>query len=523
MARIRTPFGVIDTEGPIFSRPNAGGQNFSVDQTGPDSGDYQRTRRGGPQTYEGGDERIRPESQRPIYEGATDSFIYPSFRTNPALSDVGNQPEPQEETPRNVSTGTSQTRGRAALRSMRPGGRDVSDPNDTGARVSSGRIGLGYTNPVTGTEVGALDVAGMVTPGPLGYAMSAVNPMRDITGLKGVVGGPVSPQVGTPAFDATVAAGRRDSAQANNASADTQFGKDMSAEEAVAAAQEAVGMSGDNGGFGQDSTPDTGYGGGSMSPSEAVSDAQAAVGQSGGGGNESGSANSSPDTGFGGGSMSAAEGVSAAQGAVGMGGGNGGGGNDGGGQGASGGNGGSSGASGSSGSDSGSSGGVGGVGGATGHGSPGSGTAGGEGGTGGGSGGGGGGGGKIICTELARQGAMDGDLRLISLVGTTALCSETQIRGYHAWGMPAVRALRRGHGRRFWRFVCEHRAHELHYQLSRRDLLPARFKPRFRPDYVGKLCRWALEGLSWGVGHGCRLMHHAPDYRRLYTDEYPEV
>jgi hypothetical protein len=515
MARIRTPFGVIDTQGPIFSRPNAGGQNFSVGRTGTDSGDYQRTRRGGPQTYEEGEERIRPESRRPIYEDATDSFIYPGFRTNPDLSTIGNQET--EQTPRNVQTGTAQTRGRAALRSMRPqdpGGADRSAGNFD-PQVSSGRIGLGFNNPVTGTEMGALDVAGMVAPGPMGIAMSAVNPVRDATGLKGVVNAPPAPQVNTPMFDAVVAAGRRDADQAfgspgrgvGDSGADSAPGPDYGGQDPDAAQgkDQAPGSGVGDPTPGQGGNPASQGGGGGGTPGSGVGDPGADTGPGPGG--------------YGGSDPDAAQGKGGTPGSgVGdpgapSGGGYGGGGNDGGG-GGGGSNGGSSGASGSSGS-SGGGGGGGGVGGATGHGSPGSGTAGGEGGTGGGSGGGGGG--RIICTELIRQGYMTKRQRALGLRFFRDHCTETAIRGYHIWARPVVHMMRRDDwmGR-----ATTHAMRALFLPWSRH--IGAYYGDGQKTAW-GFCCRKILEPFSWCVGHTARIIGVWRDPYDVYTDKYPEV
>lgn len=60
-----------------------------------------------------------------------------------------------------------------------------------------------------------------------------------------------------------------------------------------------------------------------------------------------------------------------------------------------------------------------------------------------GGGGGGGGGGKVICTELCRVGEIDHEVWLADIRYSRQNFSERTMRGYHLWGVPYVRGMRR--------------------------------------------------------------------------------
>lgn len=60
-----------------------------------------------------------------------------------------------------------------------------------------------------------------------------------------------------------------------------------------------------------------------------------------------------------------------------------------------------------------------------------------------GGGGGGGGGGKVICTELCRVGEIDHEVWLADIRYSRQNFSERTMRGYHFWGIPYVRWMRR--------------------------------------------------------------------------------
>lgn len=80
---------------------------------------------------------------------------------------------------------------------------------------------------------------------------------------------------------------------------------------------------------------------------------------------------------------------------------------------------------------------------------------------------------KVICTELRRQGLLDRDDYLRGARYVEAHLTERHIRGYHAWGVPAVRLMRRSkRATAFWRALAKARADHLAYldgNTSRRN------------------------------------------------------
>jgi hypothetical protein len=58
-------------------------------------------------------------------------------------------------------------------------------------------------------------------------------------------------------------------------------------------------------------------------------------------------------------------------------------------------------------------------------------------------GGGGGGGGKVICTELCRNGAIEHEVWMADIRYSRQNFSERTMRGYHLWGIPYVRLMRK--------------------------------------------------------------------------------
>lgn len=109
-----------------------------------------------------------------------------------------------------------------------------------------------------------------------------------------------------------------------------------------------------------------------------------------------------------------------------------------------------------------------------------------------GSSGGFGGSSRVICTELYRQGLIPADVWISDLVFTKRHISQTTVRGYQWWGVPAVLIMRRSP--RFSRFMlvalARPRAEELAYQMGHRK----------RPNWYGKLVRLVMEPLCWLLG-----------------------
>ncbi len=60
-----------------------------------------------------------------------------------------------------------------------------------------------------------------------------------------------------------------------------------------------------------------------------------------------------------------------------------------------------------------------------------------------GGGGGGGGGGKVICTELCRNGAIEHEVWMADIRYSRQNFSEQTMRGYHLWGIPYVKLMRK--------------------------------------------------------------------------------
>ncbi len=115
--------------------------------------------------------------------------------------------------------------------------------------------------------------------------------------------------------------------------------------------------------------------------------------------------------------------------------------------------------------------------------------------SGGGSGGSSGGESRVICTHFYQAGRLDRSDWVADLRFTQQHIGEQAVRGYHAWGIPAVRLMRSGSfaGRMIDRplhFIARHRAAELAYKMGRRDT----------PDYIGKLVRHTMEPLCWVIG-----------------------
>lgn len=57
--------------------------------------------------------------------------------------------------------------------------------------------------------------------------------------------------------------------------------------------------------------------------------------------------------------------------------------------------------------------------------------------------GGGGGGGKVICTELCRNGVIEHDVWMADIRYSREHFSEQTMRGYHLWGIPYVKLMRK--------------------------------------------------------------------------------
>lgn len=128
-------------------------------------------------------------------------------------------------------------------------------------------------------------------------------------------------------------------------------------------------------------------------------------------------------------------------------------------------------------------------------------------GVGGDGGGGGGGGGKVICTELCRMGAIDHALWMADLRYSQDHFSARTLRGYHLWGIPFVRLMRR------------------HPMFASLALPPTRWFAedigfrmgvRAEPNWKGWVLReWLFRPVCAGLG----LFARARDWRVLWPDD----
>ncbi|WP_417790278.1 hypothetical protein [Terasakiella pusilla] len=98
---------------------------------------------------------------------------------------------------------------------------------------------------------------------------------------------------------------------------------------------------------------------------------------------------------------------------------------------------------------------------------------------------------RVICTELVRQGCMSKVDQLRDLRFTQKYLTTTHIRGYHIWAIPTVRLMRRSNRwSAIWRFIAQHRANEISYQMG----------DRITPDFMGKVIRLIFEPFCFLVG-----------------------
>ncbi|KND16171.1 hypothetical protein ADZ37_24460 [Pannonibacter phragmitetus] len=113
---------------------------------------------------------------------------------------------------------------------------------------------------------------------------------------------------------------------------------------------------------------------------------------------------------------------------------------------------------------------------------------------------------KVICTELVRQGLFDRADYLLGARYVEEHLTGRHVRGYHAWGLPVVRKMRRSpRATAFWRKLAQARADHIAFlygDASRRNRLGA------------VLC---------AIGHpACYLiggMVGEQDWRSIYHDE----
>lgn len=84
---------------------------------------------------------------------------------------------------------------------------------------------------------------------------------------------------------------------------------------------------------------------------------------------------------------------------------------------------------------------------------------------------------KVICTELVRQGLFNRADYLLGARYVEEHLTERHVRGYHAWGLPVVRTMRRSrYASAFWRMIAQARADHIAFlygDAARRNRLGA--------------------------------------------------
>ena len=120
--------------------------------------------------------------------------------------------------------------------------------------------------------------------------------------------------------------------------------------------------------------------------------------------------------------------------------------------------------------------------------------------------GGGGGGGKVICTELCRNGAIEHEVWMADIRYSRQNFSEQTMRGYHLWGIPYVKLMRKypSFGK-----LAEHPtrwfAEDIAYRMG---VLP-------KPNHKGWVLREVFfRPICFGIG----LFAKARDWRALWRD-----
>lgn len=104
-------------------------------------------------------------------------------------------------------------------------------------------------------------------------------------------------------------------------------------------------------------------------------------------------------------------------------------------------------------------------------------------------------GGRVICTELMNKGLMERDLWAADMEHARTHMNSAVIRGYHCWGIPVVRLMRRDDwlGRLANGIACPlstWRAEEIGFVMHRRR----------GPNWKGRLVRLIGEPLCWVIG-----------------------
>tara|TARA_R110000787_G_scaffold76129_2_gene168148 strand:+ start:405 stop:1769 length:1365 start_codon:yes stop_codon:yes gene_type:complete len=110
---------------------------------------------------------------------------------------------------------------------------------------------------------------------------------------------------------------------------------------------------------------------------------------------------------------------------------------------------------------------------------------------------------RVICNELQRQGLMTREQVLLDYRFTRDYLTPAHVNGYHYWAIHVVRQLRKGKRVTLWKHIATHRSNEIAYIYGKRE----------KPDYLGKVYRYATEPLCWVIG---KLKNKESDWSVLY-------
>jgi hypothetical protein len=121
-------------------------------------------------------------------------------------------------------------------------------------------------------------------------------------------------------------------------------------------------------------------------------------------------------------------------------------------------------------------------------------------------GGGGGGGGKVICTELCRNGAIEHEVWMADIRYSRQNFSEQTMRGYHLWGIPYVKLMRKYPSfAKLAEYPTRWFAEDIAYRMGVLS----------KPNYKGWVLREVLfRPVCFGIG----LFAKARDWQALWRD-----
>lgn len=117
---------------------------------------------------------------------------------------------------------------------------------------------------------------------------------------------------------------------------------------------------------------------------------------------------------------------------------------------------------------------------------------------------------KVICTELVRQGLFNRADYLLGARYVAEHLTERHVRGYHAWGLPVVRRMRRSpRATAFWRKIAQARA----------DHIASLYGDAARRNRLGALVCAIAHPLCYLIGG----MTREQDWRSLYYEEWRTI